>query len=60
LGKKGIRRSSGAADNLKDHTSDSKRFALLQSKWRPKTFLDLLGTSADFKKLLPDIYNAPL
>jgi len=33
---------------------------LLQSKWRPKTFLDLLGASADFKKLLPYMYNAPL
>jgi hypothetical protein len=33
---------------------------LLQSKWRPETFLDLLGASADFKKLLPDKYNAPV
>jgi len=58
MGKRGIRRTSGATD--KEHTSDSRRFALLQSKWRPKTFLDLLGTSADFKKLLPDTDNAPL
>jgi hypothetical protein len=36
------------------------KFVLLQSKWRPKTFLDLLGASAGFKKLLPDVNNAPL
>jgi hypothetical protein len=60
MGKKGIRRAIGATDNLKDHTSDSRRFVLLQRKGRPKTFLDLLGTSANVKKLLPDMYNALL
>jgi hypothetical protein len=36
------------------------KLALLQKKRRPKTFLNFLGASADFKELLPDMYNAAL